>query len=60
MRTSRLMFIYKLFIGRLQVSHQSYGLSIGVVHVKTIAVFITGVQYLGGSLFSNIRPGKRQ
>jgi len=32
----------------------------GLVHVKTIAVFIMHVQYLGETLLSNIRRGKLQ
>ena len=47
MRTLRLMFICKLFQSRLQAGQlKFYGVSTGLVHVKTIAVFITHVQYL--------------
>ena len=45
-----MMFICKLFQSRLQVGQfKSYDVSTGLVHVKTIAVFITHVQYLAVS-----------
>jgi len=45
-----MMFISKLFQSRLQVGQfKSYDVSTGLVHVKTIAVFITHVQYLAVS-----------
>jgi len=46
-----MLFICKLFQSSLQVGQlKFYGVSTGLVHVKTIAVFITHVQYLCGSL----------
>jgi len=54
-------FICTFFRSRLQVSQlESYGVSLGIVHVKTIVVFITRMQYLAESLLSNIRRGKLQ
>jgi len=40
-------------------SAKSYGVSPSVVHVKTIAIFITHVQYLDDTLLSNRHRGKR-
>jgi len=55
------MFICKLFQRSLQVSQlTSYDISSGLVHVKTIAMFFTGVQYLAETLLSKIRHWKRQ
>jgi len=42
-----------------QVPSWSYGVSTGLVHVKTIAVFITNLQHLAETLLSNTRRGKR-
>jgi len=57
MRTLRLVFICKLFPSRLQAGQlKLYGVSPGLVHVKTIAAFITHVQQdLAETLPSNIR-----
>jgi len=56
-----MVFICKLFQSRLQVGHfKSYDVSLGLLHVKTIAVFITHVQCLVETLLSNIRCWKRQ
>jgi len=42
-----MVFICKLIQSRLQVGQdQSYGVSTGLVHLKTIVVFITHAQYL--------------
>jgi len=41
-------------------SAKSCGDSTGLVHVKTIAVFVTRVQYLAETLLSKIGSGKRQ
>ena len=39
----------------LQVGQlKSYGVSTGLVYVKTIAVFVTRVQYLAETLLSNV------
>jgi len=56
-----MLFVCKLFQSSLQVGQlKSYGISTGLVHVKTIAVFFSGVQYSAESLLSKIRRGKRQ
>jgi len=49
----------KGFQSRLRV-HQLklYGVSPGLVHVKTVAVFFTHVQYLTETLLSNMQRGK--
>jgi len=56
-----MVFICKLFQRRLQVGRfKSYGVTTGLVHVKIIAVFITGVQYLAETFLRKIRRGKHQ
>jgi len=56
-----MVFICKSFQSSLEVGQlKSYGLSTGLAHVKTIAVFLTHVQYLAKTLLSKIRHEKRQ
>ena len=51
----------KFFQSRSQIGQlESYGVSLDLLHMKTIAVFITHVQYLAETLLSNIRRGKLQ
>jgi len=53
-----MVFICKLFQRSLQVGQlKSYGVSSGLVHVKTIEVFITVVQYLATGSTSYPGPG---
>jgi len=61
MRTVRLMFICMLFSNQVASWSALVVWSFpGLVHVKTIAVFITHVQYLAETLPSNICLGKHQ
>ena len=55
-----MLFICKLFQRSLPGGQlKSSGLSTGYVHVKTIAVFGTCVQYLAETLLSKVGRGKR-
>jgi len=56
-----MLFICKRFQSSLHVGQRkSYAVSTSLVHVKTIAVCFTRVQYLVNTLLSKIRRGKRQ
>jgi len=53
------MFICKLFQSSLQVGQlKCTWRSTGLVHIKTIVVFFTGVQYLAETLLNKIRLTK--
>jgi len=50
-----------VFKSRLQVGQPKlYGVSLGLVHIKTISVFLTRVQSLAETLLRKIRRGKFQ
>ena len=56
-----MVFICKLFQSRSQVGQfKSYGVSRGLVHVKTFVVFVTHVRCLTETLLRKMRRGKRQ
>jgi len=54
-----MVFICKLSQSRLQVGQFEWSFP-HIAHVKTIAVFVTRVQYLAETLLRKIRKGKSQ